>query len=595
MNTNPISRWALIICCVVVTATAFFFYPRWNNTGTESTLSWDASGYYMYLPALFIYKDIKQCNFRDSILQKYHPTPDFQQAFKHEKSGNFVMKYASGQALVTLPFFIVGHMWASNSTTYPADGFSFPYHFSVGVGLFLLSLLGMFYLRKVLLVYFKDRTVAALLIIYVIGTNYINYAAVDQAMTHSTLFTIYALLLWMTIRFYIAYESRYAIAIGILTGLATLIRPTEIISILIPIFWGINSISGLKTRIDVIKKQFSKFVLAGIFFGLVAMIQPIYWKIVANEWLVYSYGDQGFSWLKPHLYDYLLSYRCGWWRFTPMMILPFIGLWSYYKKQDTNFIIIIFSLLSLYIVTAWDVWDYGGTAGRAMVQYYPILAFPFCALLESVENKNILKTVVYAVIGLFSYLNVWWVYHAHGGKVQALELSRAYYFAKVGRWTADEEDKKLLDNKYVYRDQPINPVSVYKNNFDQDTSANAVVQDSNHMIKLNKDLQFTEQYFIDRTKDFKKWIRVKALFKCTNKEWDLWRQSQFILRFYEGDKEVQANMIRVHRFINDGESKILYLDAKAPESFTKIGIHVWHADSDKELFIDDLEVISFDD
>jgi hypothetical protein len=138
-------------------------------------------------------------------------------------------------------------------------------------------------------------------------------------------------------------------------------------------------------------------------------------------------------------------------------------------------------------------------------------------------------------------------------------------------------------------------VSVYKNNFDQDTSANAVVQDSNHMIKLNKDLQFTEQYFIDRTKDFKKWIRVTALFKCTNKEWDLWRQSQFILRFYEGDKEVQANMIRVHRFINDGESKILYLDAKAPESFTKIGIHVWHADSDKELFIDDLEVISFDD
>ena len=121
MNTNPISRWALIICCVVVTATAFFFYPRWNNTGTESTLSWDASGYYMYLPALFIYKDIKQCNFRDSILQKYHPTPDFQQAFKHEKSGNFVMKYASGQALVTLPFFIVGHLWASNSTIYPAD------------------------------------------------------------------------------------------------------------------------------------------------------------------------------------------------------------------------------------------------------------------------------------------------------------------------------------------------------------------------------------------------------------------------------------------------------------------------------------------
>jgi hypothetical protein len=47
--------------------TAFIFYPKWKQSGVEATISWDASGYYMYLPALFIYQDIKTCSFKDSV------------------------------------------------------------------------------------------------------------------------------------------------------------------------------------------------------------------------------------------------------------------------------------------------------------------------------------------------------------------------------------------------------------------------------------------------------------------------------------------------------------------------------------------------
>ncbi len=82
-HMGPFSKYALIICIFLVSITAFKFYPKWEKKGTEATLSWDASGYYMYLPAIFIYNDIKKCSFKDSILQKYQPTPDFQQAFLH--------------------------------------------------------------------------------------------------------------------------------------------------------------------------------------------------------------------------------------------------------------------------------------------------------------------------------------------------------------------------------------------------------------------------------------------------------------------------------------------------------------------------------
>lgn len=591
----PLSRYALIVCFFVSTVVAFTFYPKWKIQGSEATLSWDASGYYMYLPAIFIYKDIKKCTFKDSILQKYRPTPDFQQAYYHEPSGNYVMKYSSGLALVSVPFFAIGHLWASTSGVYPADGFSYPYQASIGIGLFILSFIGLFYFRKVLLRYFKDKTVAIMLLVNVIGTNYINYAAIDQAMTHSTLFTIYVLLLWFTIRFYENYQFKYAVWIGLFTGLATLIRPTELISILLPLFWGIASWQGLRDRINFIYLNYLQYSVAVLLFCCVVAIQPLYWKYATGEWIVYSYGEQGFSWLKPHIYDYTLSYRCGWLRYTPMMVLPFIGIWAYYKNKINTWPVIGFIVLSFYIVTAWDIWDYGGTAGRAMVQYYPILAFPFAALIEAGDQKKWYQFILYPGLVFLAYLNVWWVYHAHAGQVQALELSRAYYRAKVGRWTADDEDKKLLDNKHVYRDMLHNASVVYENNFNSDTSIQIISYKGDKKIRMNKENQFSPTFTIEQKYQFKKWIRINAKFTCTNKEWDLWRQTQFIVKFYNGDKEVQANMIRVHRFISDGETKDIYLDAKLPKSFTRADIIFWHADSDKELWIDDLEVITFDD
>ena len=209
MNLNKtghnISFVTIIVCFAFLVYTAFIFYPRWQKSGGEATISWDVSGYYMYLPALFIYKDLKHCNFKDSILKKYGPSSDFQQAFIHPKSGNYVMKYSMGQAITMLPWFIIGHLIARSSDIYPADGFSLPYQMSIGIGMFLYSLLGIYFLRKILLQYFSDCITAIVIAAIVFGTNYLNYAAIDQGMTHSVLFTIYTLLIWATIQFYKKY------------------------------------------------------------------------------------------------------------------------------------------------------------------------------------------------------------------------------------------------------------------------------------------------------------------------------------------------------------------------------------------------------
>ncbi len=579
------SSIALIACYLLMSYTAFVYHPRWKEKNTEATISWDVSGYYMYLPALFIYKDIKQCSFKDSILKQYYPTPDFQQAFMHEASGNYVMKYAAGQAVIMAPFFAIGHTWALNSASYTADGFSFPYQVTLGVGMFLIAFLGLFVLRKILILYFRDSTVAILLLLYVFGTNYLNYSSVDQAMTHNSLFTIYALLVWTCIHFYKKKKTSSGILIGILCGLATLIRPTELISILIPILWGVSTLEEFKERFTFFSKHYSKLILAAFLFILIVFIQPFYWHYATGDWIVYSYQDQGFSFLKPHLWDYTMSYRCGWLRYCPMMFLPFIGFYFYFKGGKNKWAVILFSFLAFYVTIAWDVWDYGGTAGRAMVQYYVVLAFPFAALIEKVHEKKTSQYIFYPIALLFAYINIWGI-RAGDGNIQLSGGTRQYYWAVIGRWTAEDETKKLLDTRHIFKGQPNNPTVLYTNSLANDTTEYDYV---------NELRQLSENYQFKNNNAAYKWFRISADFDCIFKEWDEWKQAQYRIIFYHKSEGVQTNGIRLHRFINNGETKNLFFDIKTPKEWDYAKLHLWNSGSKQELRFRNAKVIGFND
>lgn len=549
----------------------------------------------MYLPAIFIYKDIKYCNFQD-VVKRYNPGPGFQQAFIHEASGNYVMKYSAGQAVVMAPFFFAGHLWAKASANYPADGFSYPYQFSIGFGMFLYALAGLFFLRKVLLEYFRDSSVAILLIGYAVGSNYLNYSSVDQAMTHSSLFTIYALLIYLTIKFHKAPTYWLAIIIGSLCGLSALIRPTDVIAVLIPICWNVSNMKDARSKILFVKHNALKFLLLFIFMGVIGAIQLVYWKYVSGDWIVYSYQEQGFSWLHPHIYNYTLSYKCGWLRYCPIMFFPLIGLWLYAKNGVHKLAIILFTLLNFYIVTAWDIWDYGGTAGRAMVQAYPVLAFPFALLIEIANKKKWLMGLFYPVFILFIYINIWWTWNAHKAGVQVMDVTRQYYWKKIGRWSVNESDIKLLDNKYSYEGGIKKFVTIYSNNFDTDSSVNLEKSNNGGRIKIDKELQYSQQYFVRKPFTVNKWIRVSADFYCVNKEWEVWRMAQFMVKFYKDEQDVQSNFIRVNRFIGDLETKKIFIDAIVPtKDWNRMSIQFWNAESDKELLIDNLEVITFEE
>lgn len=589
------SRYTLLFCIMFTLWCGFNFYPKWKHTRTEATISWDASGYYMYLPAVFIYKDIKKCGFKDSILARYYPTPDFQQASALPDSSGYVMKYSSGQALLMAPFFAIGHQWARNSELYPADGFSYPYQKSLGVGMLLYTILGLIFFRKNLAAYFSETVTSICLICLVIGTNYFNFAVVDQAMTHNTLFTLYCILIWQSIRYYRKATLSKALWIGFTCGFMTLIRPTEIISIMIPLLWGIDSLSAFKNRWLHFRKNPGQLIMAGIAFIVPVSVQLFYWKYASGHWLYYSYDDQGFSFLHPHLKNYILSYQSGWLVYCPMMVFALAGMFFTGRiKRNIWPGIITFSLVNLYIVASWDIWWYGG---RAMIQSYAILFFPFAAITEYALTSRLFKYFYFLLITLFCYINVWWTWHAHFGSLNLSAPTKAYFWRTVGRWNIGRSMERYLDNSEWYEGNITNPKEIYRNDFEQDTTSNAVDSIlSGRSIQVDPSKKYSNEYFISGIPEGAQRLRLTADVTEDFTGYNSWEMNKLILRFYSNDDQFEQMQICVDRQIYGANKGSAYIDADLRKrKFNKVSFFLFNDCSGSKLVVDNVRVITFDE
>jgi hypothetical protein len=577
---------------------SFFFFPRWNRTGIESTFGWDVSGYYWYLPSVFIYHDLKGQHFGDSIIAKYQFTPTFNQGFR-AANGGFVLTYSSGMALLYSPFFAIGHLLA-RPLGYPADGFSRPYMIAVSMGSLLISFIGLWYFRKLLRFYFSERVTAIVLLLLVLGTNYLNYAAIDGALTHNWLFTLYVFLLLATRSFYQTRKTKYAIAIGCLCGLATLIRPSEIISVLIPLLWGMEDIrlASIRERLLFFKRHAGQVFLSMLCMMLIGAVQLAYWKYVSGHWLVYSYAEKGFSWKHPHVLQYAISYKSGWLTYTPLMVLSIIGILPFLKYGRNRVAVLCFFAINFYIVCAWDMWWYGGTGGRAMLQSYPVILFPFASLIRYLDNHKVWLVLSTPFILLAMYFNIWFTIEAHGGEglYDPTGMTKAYFWAVAGRWHASPEIQKLKETDELFYGKMKDVRTLYSNNFEQDTTL-PVRKDAiegERSVHLDKVHAWSNRYSFAMPPRITGWLRAQSSFRIADKEWTTWKMTQFIVTLSYRGQTVKERMIRVQRLLDRNETKRIFFDIGIPEKqVDSCHILFWNVESEYPVLVDQVQVSNF--
>lgn len=598
--TKTYSLFALLTVFVVQVFATFFYYPKWKNPGTEAVISYDVAGYYQYLPATFIYNDLKDVGYIEELNAKYRFSPNNDLALPLP-GGNKVFKYAMGQAMMLSPFFAAGHLYARNSE-YPADGFSKPYQLALEFGILFYALIGLIFLRSILLNYFNDQVVALTLVSIGLATNYLEYTSMTGAMTHNTLFAVYALLIYLTIAFYRQKTFTIAVSIGILLGLAALTRPTEIIAMTIPFFWGVSTpvMGELRRRIQYISNNRKYFILMLLSAASIGIWQIVYWKYVSGDFLVYSYGEEGFQFLDPNIMDCLFSYKAGWLVYSPIMIVALVGFYFLYRQHRKLLsVTLFFSLIAMYIVFSWETWWYGGSLGqRALIQYYPVLAFPFASTVQFLIKRSILK----ALFGLFLltmiYYNFWLTHQAHkGGLLIIPHMTKAYFWKVIGKYEQNTDDLKLLDTE-EYVNSRRNIEQLYYTDFEDVEVPRChpkPIQGSNSYCLSDLD-PVSRPFSVPLEYGSAEWVRVTATLFIEYKVWNVWTMGMLKVRFMSVDRIVKEKFIRVHRMLEPGKSRQIFLDVKCPdEKFDHVVVEIDRGGAGNMLIFDQVLIESFDE
>lgn len=338
-------------------------------------ISSDVIWYYEYLPAIFIYHDYT-LDFIDKYKGSHTFTMDLKELPNHKK----VIKTSMGMSLLYAPFFFVGHGFALLSN-YDAGGYSQPYRIAIMIASFVYLMLGLYYLSKLLLKFF-DQFVSAWVIFFIVfGTNLYYYATYCTGFTHQYAFTLIAMFIWYSIKWHESKSFKYSIILGLLIGLISIVRPSNILVCMFFVLWDIKSFNDVKNRFFIFFNEYKKLLIIFIFFFLIWIPQFLYWKAISGSFLCYSYVGEHFFFNNPHILAGLFSYRKGWLLYSPVMIFSVIGLLFLTKRtKEMSIAIYSFLILFIYMIFSWWCWWYGGSFGmRAMIDIYAVWAIPMAA------------------------------------------------------------------------------------------------------------------------------------------------------------------------------------------------------------------------
>lgn len=570
--------------------------PRWSTNNSEAIFSWDVFGYYIYLPSVFIYQDLTGIGFYETINSTYWPAASPQFAVLLE-NGNHVFKYSSGMAVLYFPFFILGHLVAS-ITAWPADGFSAPYQFAVGVGTVFYVIAGVFLLRKLLLRYFEDQVVFAGLLILFLGTNFICYGSLNVTLTHGPLFAVFAAILLLTDNWHNAPKKRTALLLGLLIGLATLIRPTEMLIALVPILWGVYNLKTLKNKFNRVKGRVSHVFLLIIGAVVVGSVQAIYWKYTTGSWFYYSYGGQGFLWFDPYWKKILIGWEKGWLVYTPLVLMGLVGIPILCRNKEWKRLFLpvaVFSLLTIYVVCCWEDWRYGGSySTRALMQLLAVLSIPVCATCAFLLKSKWLR-LIYVPIAFLVFINVFQIWQYYSGIIDSLGINKSYYKAIFLKSKLTQDDLSLLDTKEYLKNGASKKVRwSFLENFDSDTTIVNRSMDifnsgiAGQRMKSSVNHESKKLWFPvgeNNKIQIGDWLRVSASHVSTFGAWNCWLATGSKLNG-EWEKGVRVRLQNLNS--KNGEWNAVHYYYQVPNSDSLV-LYVENK-IDNEIIIDDLKL-----
>ena len=396
-----------------------------------SSVLWaDASGYYAYLPFVFIYNADASAipiNAADSVGNGFSVD---------SQAKKFKDKYTCGVALMQLPFFICVNASQILSGIENISGFEPAFYWVIYLAALFYGVLGFFFLYNFLSKFYEVRICMVIVLSVFLGTPVYYYLADSSGMSHIYSFFLISAFLLLTTKVLEGYSIKWLIIWAFVLGLILLIRPTNLLLVFAILAYIIGLMGkGLK-GLKVWFKFSSVLVVITVIF-LIWLPQLAYWHYLTGIWWHYSYGNESFSNLtKPKVLHFLFAPENGLLIYTPWILFAVSGSFITLRLGRYNFIIPVILGLAVYLYASWHQYYFGcGFGSRNFVEYTPLLALPAAGLLNYLRLRNIF----YRVVTYFFLVLVCWV---------NLSLTRNYgkCFGGNFHWDWDQYRYYLLSN-----------------------------------------------------------------------------------------------------------------------------------------------------
>lgn len=503
-----------IFFIVIVYLLGNYVSERWKTT----LLFGDSNGYYMHVVSFFINQDVGSYDKTiESLLEADPRTIDARQdpyGIRLTSKGRRYIKYTLGAALMETPFFLIAHTYAKVTKKYPANGWSLPYLFMVSCSTIFYLIIGFYLLYLSLIRYFPAGVSSLVIIGLALATN-LYFHVTSLTMAHGFLFFDYCALLYFTIRFYESPNNSKAIILGAIVGLITLTRVPEVISVLIPLLWGIKDSASLRGRWRFLVSNPGFFIYALLSFCLVFSIQIIYWHYVSGQLIFNPYQGEGFNFLKPQILKGWFHFKNGWLIYTPFMGLSLIG-WFLLRKQLPEAQLAIFAVVGLisYVHYSYYVWAYfPGLGSRPMIETYPLLGFGLAAFFVTCQKHKLLRWIPVSALFFFGLLNVFQSWQMDKGLIWTERGNFGFYWESLGMTRPTLESLRAFDSAEIQPDTT--HVSFFKNIFLDD------FEDSSKDASIPLDTSHVQsgRFSLLQTNDQSGWVKEIPLLEAKNGDW----------------------------------------------------------------------------
>ncbi|MFI5151054.1 MAG: hypothetical protein ACHQRM_15065 [Bacteroidia bacterium] len=402
---------AYCILFILLLCTWFMVTERWNGHGgaywKEQLNTSDAKGYYAYLPECFLKQDLSD--------------QDPEQVYVNQtRYGKGVNKYFIGNALCWSPFF-GGAVAYTHLSGEESDGYTEAFKKSISIAALFWLGIGLFCLAEVFKMLGIGEIIAGItLLLITLGTNLFYYATLQPTMSHLYSFTMLCALLCFGIKYFRTGKLLYQILFLLAFSMSMLIRPVNMIWIILLLPWLGGGFRPLWQRFFRGRALLFSVLIPALFIFL----QCGAWYLQTDHWFVQTYAGEGFYFLHPELFQVLFEFRKGWFIYTPIAFLALAGLYPLFKKDTYAGICLFLALLvHTYLTASWWSWSFADSFGhRAFIDLYTLVAILLAYSLQFIPeriavilpklSRGLIRVVFIGIGGLLLALNLVQTYQA---------------------------------------------------------------------------------------------------------------------------------------------------------------------------------------